>query len=250
MRGGANSTSSAYLKIVSSRSANAGESYRFRKYFRMALEATHLRFALDVRDDYHVADLSRYLSGAIYPDSRYVSGVDRVLTHPKAFSDIPLPTSDDFRKGWETHLIYDLLQGEVFSGMSESMRGGVRQGDDVWRERTACKIIQNEIDFDFLKIAEILPCIGVIMTPFGERPELVKRYHDAVSEVFRDAENKGLRGHLPILDIIKLDVRQELVDDLLLRCDRIQNDADLMVGVSGIYDRTMRMYRERYRKCL
>lgn len=134
--------------------------------------------------------------------------------------------------------------------MSESMRGGVRQGDDVWRERTACKIIQNEIDFDFLKIAEILPCIGVIMTPFGERPELVKRYHDAVSEVFRDAENKGLRGHLPILDIIKLDVRQELVDDLLLRCDRIQNDADLMVGVSGIYDRTMRMYRERYRKCL
>ncbi|NTW30668.1 MAG: hypothetical protein HGA33_05290 [Candidatus Moranbacteria bacterium] len=216
----------------------------------MALEATHLRFALDVRDDYHVADLSRYLSGAIYPDSRYASGIDRLLTHPREFSDIPLPTSDDFRKGWETHLIYDLLQGEVFSGMSERMRGGVRQGDDVWKERTACKIIQNEIDFGFLEIAKVLPYIGVIVTPFDERPELVKRYHDAVSDVFRGAKDNGLRRRLPILDSIGSDVRQELVDDLLLRCDRIQNDTDLMAGVSGIYDRTMKMYRERYRKFL
>ncbi len=215
----------------------------------MALEATHLRFALDVRDDYRVADFSRYLSGAIYPDSRYVSGVDRTLTHPKAFSDIPLPTSDDFRKGWETHLIYDLLQGEVFSGMSESMRGSVGQGDDVWRERTACKIIQNEIDFGFLDAMEVSSKLNVVLTPFNEPIGPIRRYFDCVVDFLREGTGGVTRiEDIPIFKASGLSEKHcELLDDVCGRCECFRNDPIMMEKISGIYDETMRMYREQHR---
>lgn len=214
----------------------------------MALEATHLRFALDVRDDYHVADLSRYLSGTIYPDSRYVSGIDRLLTHPKDFSDIPLPKEDDFRKGWETHLMYDLLQGEMFAEISGSAL--VRQGDEAWRERTAYKMILNELDFVSLDVSVLVSHLGVILNPFGESVDLVKKYHDAVAGVFRNEEKGWIRERLPIFEMMKSDAERELLNDLLSRCDRLRNDTDMMGKIAGIYDRTMNLYRKRYRKCL
>jgi hypothetical protein len=48
----------------------------------MALEATHIRFALDLKDTYGVNDVHAFVSGAVYPDSRYVMGIDRIATHP------------------------------------------------------------------------------------------------------------------------------------------------------------------------
>lgn len=214
----------------------------------MALEATHLRFALDVLDDYHVADLSRYLSGTIYPDSRYVSGIDRLLTHPEDFSDISLPAEDDFRKGWEAHLTYDLLQGAVFAEMSGSTL--VRHGEEAWRERTAYKMIQNEIDFGYIDATELVFHLGVILNPFGESMGLVKKYHDSVMNVFQNAGKEWISERLPIFEMMKSDTERELMNDLLARCDRLRNDPAIMEKIAGIYDRTMSIYRERYRKCL
>lgn len=41
----------------------------------MALEATHLRFALDLLPKLEVKDINDYLAGSIYPDSRYTTGI-------------------------------------------------------------------------------------------------------------------------------------------------------------------------------
>ena len=38
----------------------------------MALEATHIRFAYDLKEKYKITDLEKYISGLIYPDSRYI----------------------------------------------------------------------------------------------------------------------------------------------------------------------------------
>lgn len=42
----------------------------------MALEGTHIRFALDVGDKYNIKDLGKYISGTLYPDSRYITGIN------------------------------------------------------------------------------------------------------------------------------------------------------------------------------
>ena len=51
----------------------------------MALEATHMRFALDLKNKYQVRNIKKYIVGTIYPDSRYLSGIDRTLTHSENF---------------------------------------------------------------------------------------------------------------------------------------------------------------------
>ncbi len=61
----------------------------------MSLEATHIRFALDLKDKYRVQAIEKYISGTTYPDSRYVTKIDRGLTHN---DDILTPgfAKDDF----------------------------------------------------------------------------------------------------------------------------------------------------------
>lgn len=53
----------------------------------MALEASHIRFALDLKDKYSIQDVQKLVSGTVYPDSRYATKIDRQLTHPQDFMD-------------------------------------------------------------------------------------------------------------------------------------------------------------------
>ena len=47
----------------------------------MSLQITHIRFALDLHKELNITSLDQYISGTIYPDSRYMTGIDRSLTH-------------------------------------------------------------------------------------------------------------------------------------------------------------------------
>ncbi|MEK7102418.1 MAG: hypothetical protein AAB912_02170, partial [Patescibacteria group bacterium] len=78
----------------------------------MPLEATHIKFALDVQDKYSVQDVGKYLSGTIYPDSRYVTKIDRALTHGDYLLS-PDFAIDDFKRGWATHFVCDKLFNKI-----------------------------------------------------------------------------------------------------------------------------------------
>jgi len=214
----------------------------------MALDVIHLRFALDVQDDYDVSDLSRYLSGTIYPDTRYVTGIDRVLTHPKAFDDIPLPKEDDFRKGWESHLVYDDLQAEASASVTGVSADSVRPASEDWKRITAFKILQAEYDFRSLDVDTASGALKVVLTPFGESEIVVGRAFEYVRAFLR-----GHRGEIRVRSLPLFRLRgedsgmSEMADELQARCDAIRKDPELMRRIAGMYDETMRMYHKRYR---
>ena len=79
----------------------------------MALEATHIRYALDNKDRFDVSDETKYVSGTVYPDSRYPTGIARTLTHDDSQMQKNFWSNDDFRKGWAAHLLYDKIQQSV-----------------------------------------------------------------------------------------------------------------------------------------
>ncbi|NTW46451.1 MAG: hypothetical protein HGB18_05440 [Candidatus Moranbacteria bacterium] len=209
----------------------------------MALEATHIRFALDVRDEFGIADVSRYLSGAIYPDSRYLTRVSRDLTHPKDFGSIPLPKDDDFRKGWETHLIYDLIQGDVFA--ERTGKKDMVFGDEEWRVRTVFKVVQNGLDLAALDMSAVPGCLNVILTPFGESEEAVRTYFRSVSEFF-EAGWTGI-DEMPVfraaLSSDSDGTVRNILEDLAERYSDILGDAEAMDWLAGVYDETLRRYR-------
>ena len=63
----------------------------------MALPATHIRFAAALCERLGVADLPAFFSGTLYPDSRWLTGVDRQRTHGRRHLDPEFP-ADDFTR--------------------------------------------------------------------------------------------------------------------------------------------------------
>ena len=54
----------------------------------MPFQATHLHYALLKMPELDIKDINKYLSGAVYPDSRYTTKIERDLTHaPSLFPE-------------------------------------------------------------------------------------------------------------------------------------------------------------------
>lgn len=107
----------------------------------MALEGTHMRFALDIRDKLGVGDIDAYVSGSVYPDSRYITGIDRFATHPLDYRTDPMFQKTDFNKGWFAHLLCDDIQQSVVYTVLPHITEGDK--NETWIQRTAIKILQD-----------------------------------------------------------------------------------------------------------
>jgi hypothetical protein len=123
----------------------------------MALEATHIRFALDVKDLYGIKNIAEYIQGTVYPDSRYVSGISRELTHDSNFLEKSF-ANNDFNAGWQAHLMCDKIQRRVFHqnlpGFDKYKSEGYQE--DKWIDFTAAKIIADMNDVQMFDIQSIL----------------------------------------------------------------------------------------------
>lgn len=145
----------------------------------MAMEATHVRFARDLAGTLGVTDEGAYYSGAIYPDSRYATGIPREATHdgPACPRNPFAPGLSDFEKGWATHLLYDRESGPA---RKEALAGLVRDEDqsDGWAFHTALKLVEDMESVRVLgKDAAILRSVRAFKRPLGEDSSTVDRYY-------------------------------------------------------------------------
>src|SRR5438552_1184801 len=125
----------------------------------MALEATHLRLALDLKVKYQIKDEGSYLAGSIYPDTRYITKLDRNLTHPHDYVNWERSTLDDFHKGWLTHLLGDSAQFNIIKQKFPEIFavGPLEQDNDVWVMLTGVKVLQDLNDAQSFDIARHFP---------------------------------------------------------------------------------------------
>ena len=201
----------------------------------MALEATHIRFALDLKDKYQVKDLEKYVSGTIYPDSRYVSEIGRELTHPKDHMDWDIFKVDDFKKGWLVHLLCDKIQylvtkekfPEIFEGQDASA------GNERWIGHTALKILQDIDDVQKFDITKYLPYLDYVANPNGEDIAKVKQYNQIFQRVYKDP------GKVPIEDYYEmwkeLGIGDELATKVRNKTEKFQKDPKTMELIRPIY---------------
>ncbi len=163
----------------------------------MALQGSHIRFALDVKDLLSVKDADAYISGSIYPDSRYVTKINRLATHPKGYqTDLSFRTSD-FRKGWFSHLLYDDVQASAISetipGIDEGMRD---QGEEMWIKRTAVKILQDIEDVRNFDMQIARDSLTYIETPNGEPKAVMREYYECIANLYKNPETLTLDDEL------------------------------------------------------
>lgn len=198
----------------------------------MALEATHIRFALDLKDAYGVADLDAFVSGSIYPDSRYVTGIDRLATHPEDYLNDKEFWRTDFRKGWHAHLLCDTVQGKKMSELLPTVKSG--PSEESWIERTAIKILQDIDDAKRFDFAKYLACLAYIENPNGEAIEKMREYHAIFSVMYADPQNVTIKHAYDMWGAFG--VGDELRGKVKTKAEQFSADAEIMLGTQKLYD--------------
>lgn len=156
----------------------------------MALAITHIKFAVDLKDYYKVADFSQYISGTSYPDSRYITKVERKVTHNIEDLESINLKNDDFRKGWHVHLLCDIVQSKAINELlpSEFNDEINEYGQDhkLWIKKTAVKNIQEINIFNDPKFnaQEYLDLLCYSHNPNGEDIVKIKESNLLIVNIF------------------------------------------------------------------
>jgi hypothetical protein len=205
----------------------------------MALEATHIRFALDIRDQYNVQDIEKYISGAIYPDSRYVTGIDRSLTHN---DDIMLLefAKDDFKKGWQAHQICDVVQGEILTDL-------LLDRDDDWDERrwikiSAVKIIQDMNDMKCFDLQSNLKYLEYAFNPNSENIDDIKKYNQIMIDLYKNKKETTIEDNYKMWIALGVDAGQG--KKIKIKTEEFLSDNKLVKKIHSIYNKMLKRYRE------
>ncbi len=153
----------------------------------MALQGTHIRFALDLKEKYQVENLEKYIVGCTYPDTRYMTKIKRELTHPADYRQWDLKEKDDFEKGWYSHLLADDLQNisfrqhfpEIFEGEE------IHAGSETWIAVTALKALQDMDDVGKFDIVGNLANLEAIEARNNEDPNILKAFYQMLNDSYK-----------------------------------------------------------------
>jgi hypothetical protein len=214
----------------------------------MALYGSHLRFAEDVKNDFHIKDENKYFSGTVYPDSRYYTKIERNLAHDKRYLERSFYIHDDFRKGWAVHLLYDDLQfsmiDKLFPELFDST--GIKYGNNNWITRTVLKILQDMDDVKNCDIGTLVKHLKYIETPNREEAKLIEKYNQRIIEVYSRS------GPLTINDYFYLGQPMEMKGDILEKLNdeiiTMQRNLLVMEKISFLYDHTFNAYKDMNRE--
>jgi hypothetical protein len=203
----------------------------------MALEGTHIRFALDMKDKYQVTDLGKYLSGAVYPDSRYTTGVVRAITHPKDFLNWDVLKLDDFRKGWYVHLLYDKLQSDIMLRDIPQVLEKGSEGLEYWYRISAIKTLQDIDDIQKFDLRSYLHYLDYVENPNGEDIEEVRRYNQNFQKAYLNPPSIENSIQMWLL----LGVSKEREDKVQEWSIIYSQDEKVMQAVRKLYDETLKI---------
>ena len=215
----------------------------------MALEGTHIRFAVDSQDLFDVEELYKYISGSIYPDSRYPTGIDRKLTHNDSQMEQSFWVDDDFRKGWAAHLLYDKIQFDVhtewFSDILKETNPNMSNEDDRI-VRTALKTVQDIHDISQFDIKQYLDSLTYTETPNGEADVSIKKYN----QLFIDIYNKAPDVTIEDLEKMWLDwsIPAEIAVKIRIKAYELYVDEKFKPLILKIYEETLKRKETFYKK--
>ncbi len=201
----------------------------------MALIATHIRFAIDLLEHYPIRHLERYISGTVYPDSRWVSKIDRPLTHDEKYVGADFPDSD-FTRGWQVHVFCDMLQ----NGLHESLMDDLppKGTEDWWVRLSVAKIVQDMNDLKHFDADRYFSYLEYVEAPNGEELSKVKKFNDIIRSTYSNVVEPKPSDYPRLWVSVGLESRlaEKLVDALAdaladeKLCRRIEHSYERMLA--------------------
>ncbi|MDD3007170.1 MAG: hypothetical protein PHX30_06365 [Candidatus Pacebacteria bacterium] len=212
----------------------------------MSLEATHIRFALAIKEDLRVLDLEKYVAGAIYPDTRYLTGVNRALTHDFGYFTGGKKLTD-FEKGWLVHIVGDKVFYEVIDDkFSELVLSEGYQ--ERWPIISAIKIIQDIADFlsfDFQSVSDYLDYYEI---HFHEDERRVVEYNGIIRKMYEGKEKVIVEDALWMWK--KLGMTSAELALLKKKLIELYEDEKLIADIGRNFEDGLKIYERKYRELM
>jgi hypothetical protein len=190
----------------------------------MPLQATHIKFAMDFKENHSVFSVDEYLSGAVYPDSRTVTGVERKLTHN--IEELKkLSSESDFHLGWYAHCLCDekfLESSELFFSKYLAGFESKEYGSPWWVSLTALKVLFESQILKSFNVKEFLPLINRHKNPNNEPLEEIVKYYDSIKNTY----DGDVSLEKIIEDLTVFGVPHKLKCDIEKKLDEFANDID------------------------
>lgn len=196
----------------------------------MALQGTHIRFAVDVQDLLAISDFDAYISGTIYPDSRYFTHIDRSLTHPKDLIADFL-RADDFRKGWAVHMICDRVQREIT--LEHHPEIFEKHDEGAYICLTACKILQDIRDTHKFDISQFADAIKLVEVPNDESHEKLENFYSRIRTIYEEGGAKTTDHLLNMFN--SLEDFGDVVSKIRLQCSVYEQTGEIEKMLAVIY---------------
>ncbi|BBO75266.1 hypothetical protein DSCW_26830 [Desulfosarcina widdelii] len=205
----------------------------------MALPATHIRFAAVLSAHLSVTDRSAYLSGTLYPDSRWMTGLERGHTHDRRFLE-PDFASDDFSLGWHIHCVCDHIQSDIHN----DLLGNLSQlpPDERWIRVSAARAVQDANDAARGEMFSHLLLLTDNRTPNGESAEGVSAYLELVGRVYSRTVPPVWSDYEALWAGVGLD--RQRISQIEEQVKRIMGDESL---VNNLYDAFQQMVHRWHR---
>ncbi len=157
----------------------------------MSFQASHLQFALRVKELVKARDLTRYLSGTIYPDSRYLTGLERKLTHTRIAPGLISSLDDAFIKGWQVHLWYDKLGLHHLDQLILNRSWVPADAEDVkvWTQLTGAKLVEDLHWWQNTDWPQILPFLKFTANPYNEEEKILQNWYQHFINFYQKQPN-------------------------------------------------------------
>lgn len=207
----------------------------------MAAEATHIRLAVDLKDELKVKNIEAYISGSLYPDSRYITKIGRELTHNNDLIDKNFVGDDDFRKGWALHLVVDKAQNEEMNKAFPELN--VKQDDYWWTTLVAIRIIQ---DIDDAKSFDLQKYINFshLENPNGEDLKKVKNYYHITRNMYRNKKEISIKEYQFIW--MSFGIGDHLSNEIIEKIENYLKDDKALKKISKLYINTLKRIKRKY----
>jgi hypothetical protein len=205
----------------------------------MSFQASHLHFADKVKDIIKPQALTRYFSGTIYPDSRYLTKVDREKTHtavriePKKILDL----TDDFDKGWQIHLWYDKLGLHHLDQLILNRAWTRADADDVkvWAQLTGAKLVEDLYWWQNTDWNKILPYLKFTNNPHGEDQQILNDWYQHFTDFYQKQTNlQSYRQQAEFMGITP-----EKIELILEYAQNLYNDPSKRSQIEKIMDQVI-----------
>lgn len=203
----------------------------------MALDATHIKFALDIKKDLKVKNLSDYLSGTLYPDSRYFTNTKREKTHDGKI--IKAKNKDDFKKGLAVHLICDSVANEVMFQQFPKIL--LREHDADWHKNlTAIKLVQDALVLKKFDINKYLPLLRASQNPNGESKKDLNKYYNITKKVYKNSFNFNNMKKL----LVENGLDKKFVEKIINQTKVFFDDKKMIGVIDRVYNKMISLYKK------